>query len=725
MANEIQTKFTFDPGDSVQKVESFRTKVREAKEALFSMTEEDPRWPQVFKNYTELINKQRELSRLARATDPANQVKNYMRLGEAGVGAFTAVRSAAVLFGGASEEALKKIEELEALMGLLKGLKAFDEGIRTAREMYAAVSATSKASKIAAVESKALGQANVAQAEATEGATLATKGLGYAMKGIGIGLIIAAVAYLVDNWKELKNQFQGLLPNVGSMSGSFDKLKQIFVGVGSVVVNLVITPIKLLITQVKTAIDVFNDIKSGHFGKIFEDIGKGVKDGIEQVKDGFNVVKNFREGEEASARSQAEARRKEELQKEIDHLDDVIAIRKEKGQETFQLELKQLNDKKELYKDDEKETRKNNLEIEKLLIDHHKKLAEEAKKAAEKAAEEARKEAAKEEQISKDHLRRQAETEAKAKEEQFKEAAELLKGTEEFLKKGEELDEDSDVKKLARLTESYHELRAKTIQAHGDLNAIEVSYEKQRRQIISDMQQAALQEVVKRYEKYVSDIEKADSQLEKNTKLTYSQKIADLKESDRAIDESLRQGVINDTVALRAKEINAEAEKRIDRELEESKKKMVSAIGGALNALSNVVGKHTAAGKAIAVGQAIINTYQGATMALASAPPPFSFVEAAAVTAAGLLSVKKILSTKVGSGGGGGSTPSIPGTGGAGLAFNAPSVPQSNPTTNLSQDSINGISAGNSSQQTQVVVSESDITNTQSRVASYQQAGTI
>ena len=239
------------------------------------------------------------------------------------------------------------------------------------------------------------------------------------------------------------------------------------------------------------------------------------------------------------------------------------------------------------------------------------------------------------------------------------------------------------------------------------------------------MQQAALQEVVKRYEKYVSDIEKADSQLEKNTKLTYSQKIADLKASDRAIDESLRQGVINDTVALRAKEINAEAEKRIDRELAESKKKMVAAIGGALNALSNVVGKHTAAGKAIAVGQAIINTYQGATMALASAPPPFSFVEAAAVTAAGLLSVKKILSTKVGSGGGGGSTPSIPGTGGAGLAFNAPSVPQSNPTTNLSQDSINGISAGNSSQQTQVVVSESDITNTQSRVASYQQAGTI
>jgi hypothetical protein len=57
------------------------------------------------------------------------------------------------------------------------------------------------------------------------------------------------------------------------------------------------------------------------------------------------------------------------------------------------------------------------------------------------------------------------------------------------------------------------------------------------------------------------------------------------------------------------------------------------------------------------VAQAIINTYQGATLALASSPPPFNFIAAGTVVAAGLINVKKILETQL---------PGVPGGGGSG-----------------------------------------------------------
>lgn len=53
-----------------------------------------------------------------------------------------------------------------------------------------------------------------------------------------------------------------------------------------------------------------------------------------------------------------------------------------------------------------------------------------------------------------------------------------------------------------------------------------------------------------------------------------------------------------------------------------------------------------AIGKAFSISQAIINTYTGATKALATLPPPFSYVAAAGVVAFGLAQVAKIVAEK-------------------------------------------------------------------------------
>ena len=104
---------------------------------------------------------------------------------------------------------------------------------------------------------------------------------------------------------------------------------------------------------------------------------------------------------------------------------------------------------------------------------------------------------------------------------------------------------------------------------------------------------------------------------------------------------------------------------KIEKDLNKAKQQqMTEALGN----LATLVGKSSKFGKAIAIVQAIRDTFAGANKALAASPPPFNFIAAAAVTAAGIANVKSILSTPDptppaglgSSGGGGGSIPAMP-----------------------------------------------------------------
>jgi chromosome segregation ATPase len=119
---------------------------------------------------------------------------------------------------------------------------------------------------------------------------------------------------------------------------------------------------------------------------------------------------------------------------------------------------------------------------------------------------------------------------------------------------------------------------------------------------------------------------------------------------------------------------------QIEKAQQETKLAIVS---NALGTLAEAVGANTAAGKAIAVAQATIDTYAGATKALGAYPPPFGAIAAATVVVAGLLNVKKILSTEI---------PKMPGaTGGGNSGASAPSIaPPTIPTTSAPQFSVGG-----------------------------------
>jgi hypothetical protein len=85
------------------------------------------------------------------------------------------------------------------------------------------------------------------------------------------------------------------------------------------------------------------------------------------------------------------------------------------------------------------------------------------------------------------------------------------------------------------------------------------------------------------------------------------------------------------------------------------------ALSGQLDKGAALFGEQTVANKSMRVASATMDTYAAADTALATLPPPLSFIAAAATIAAGIANVKGILSVKVPGGKGGGvSAPPAP-----------------------------------------------------------------
>jgi hypothetical protein len=141
---------------------------------------------------------------------------------------------------------------------------------------------------------------------------------------------------------------------------------------------------------------------------------------------------------------------------------------------------------------------------------------------------------------------------------------------------------------------------------------------------------------------------------------------------------------------------------------------------GTLDTLSGLVDKNSVAGKSIAVATAVVNTYEGASKAIAQGGI-FGPIAAAATIAAGLLNVKKIISTKIPSAKGGGSVPD----------GSAPSLSAGAPIspiqigTQLNTSSIEGIGNAAAGGVNRAFILEADINNSNERQFRLQRAARL
>lgn len=184
----------------------------------------------------------------------------------------------------------------------------------------------------------------------------------------------------------------------------------------------------------------------------------------------------------------------------------------------------------------------------------------------------------------------------------------------------------------------------------------------------------------------------------------------DLYEKTRALERQNIEARIHTAAELDAFDKQTAAGRiQIEKVTQETK---LSIIENALGAVADAVGRESAAGKAFAVAQAVMNTYSAANKAMSAYPPPFSFIAAGTTILAGLMNVKKIISTPLPATAGG----SNAGSGVSMSAPVAPPIPQAM-TTNLSQSTINDI--GNQAVRAYVV--ESDVSSNQQRIAAIRQ----
>lgn len=197
----------------------------------------------------------------------------------------------------------------------------------------------------------------------------------------------------------------------------------------------------------------------------------------------------------------------------------------------------------------------------------------------------------------------------------------------------------------------------------------------------------------------------------------YSERLGRLSEFS---DNKINVSVASAKTVTEAERTEAEAQSTIAYNLYKHRESLLSTTSSLLKGASAIAGESTKTGKILAIASATIDTYQSAVAAfksMAGIPyvgPALGAAAAAAAIAAGLANIAAIKRTNTNS-------TSVASTGS--ISYSAPAVPATAITTQLTSDSLQGIS--NNVSNNKVYVLESDIRNTGNRVSSYENSSQI
>lgn len=193
---------------------------------------------------------------------------------------------------------------------------------------------------------------------------------------------------------------------------------------------------------------------------------------------------------------------------------------------------------------------------------------------------------------------------------------------------------------------------------------------------------------------------------------------ANLKDQERA---SFQAKLIESNFN-KSKELSA-ADLKIKQEKAQGEINLLYAVSNTAGQIADLLGKQSQAGKALAVGQALINTYLGIAAGVKLGyPQAIPAVLAASVT--GFKAVKSILAVNIPGGGGGGSMPS---GASSSTSFNAPVTAPIQSGVNVQQTAAVGTTNVNLQNQPVIkaYVVESDITDSQERINKIKATATI
>ena len=642
-------------------------------------------------------------------------------------GGFAAAQGAIGLFGVESAEVEKTLLKVQSAMALSQGLQAVGESVDSFKQLGAVIKSTSAfqaaynfviGEKVAiqkadAVTTVASTVATKAQAAATNSSTVATTASSVALKvfrgallATGIGAIIIALGLLIANFGKIKAAILNAIPGLGKFAST----------VGNVINSFTD------LIGVTNAASRAEQQRQAIFAKSSANT-KVVNEGIErQIK----LIQA--QGAEAG---KVDALRKQQINNELNDLKKAVDSKgllygeQSKRYKDLQNDLQVIDATAETARREAAEA------AAKKSASAGNKYAASAKKSAQEIAKEkadAEKERADAELVALEKLAdlRNQLFLSTIKDENEKKAAELNLA---FIKEKDAILANTLITEATR----NELILAARLKLNADLDALKATEKEKQDALNAKMLEDAGTQMAKEDELEFTNLQKKFAKTQDDEKKAAAKELTDLDKKllKNETDLQLEKSFLDERDALLEKQyadslisedqytasIDANAKARVDIAKKEADQKIALAqqSAAALTQLSDIIGKETAAGKALAVSAALINTYLGITAGVKLGfPAAIPAVAIAAMT--GFSAVKNIIATKVPGGSSGGSAGSMTSPSISALAPMAPAQPEA-ATTNISAQSINAL--GNQAQRAYVV--ESDVTGSQQRMAAIQQ----
>ena len=468
-----------------------------------------------------------------------------------------------------------------------------------------------------------------------KGATTGFKGLKGAIAATGIGLLLIAITSLVAYFKNSEEGSKKLAIAMEAIGIVVGKITGFFVTLGEKIINVFSNPKQAIIdlkdlivenitNRITSLIETFGflgsaikKVFSGDFTGALDDAkaaGSSYVDSLTGVKDTINKV-----GEAAVEFGTSVVKAVKEAIVVADQL--VTGFRNIRDeQQRLIVENAELN---------------KTLETQQRIAEDTTRAYDERKAALEKVGE------------AQVKLAQNLEKQAKLEEENLA----LQISQEENYEKREEL-ETQLAEATATRIDAETALETKKLEVSkitAELDAEELARKVSIQEMIDTLRN---EDIENQWEKLYADLEIQEEQALAELTL--------LKASEE------QKQAVKDSFAKKRKK-TAEEEAKFNKAIKKAEKDAELNIAEAgFAAISQLAGESSAVGKAAAIAATTINTYKGAQSAYADTPggPIIKGIAAAIAVATGVMSVKKIVSTKIPGGGssrgGGGSVPSMP-----------------------------------------------------------------
>lgn len=392
IAEEAVNKYKEQSKDTATTSVSLRTELNKIKEELTLLAQAgdttSPKFIDLTQRATELQGQINNTTIQINKMSSSTKTIDGLISGVQGLtGAFAVGQGAMALFGSENKDLEESLLKVNGAMAILQGLQTIMNTLN--KNSALSVAFLNSGLKNQATTTSTLTGVTQAQTVATGGATIATKAMSLALKTLGIGLIITAIAYLIEYWDDLTAEVNKFLPAGASVSKVFDEIKAQAFGVGNAILSYIVAPFKAI-------------------GKLLEGDWKGAA--LEAQK-GFNFIDNFKSEYHNQQQRNDEKRADEREDQAIKDEAREIERRKNRGENVVKQEQKNKQREIDLLTKqgkDASDVRKSLEDMQDKEIAQRRQKDEQARKKAEseakRRAEEARRKAQQEAKRNNDLL---------------------------------------------------------------------------------------------------------------------------------------------------------------------------------------------------------------------------------------------------------------------------------------------------------------------------------